>query len=137
MGGYSLSSQGCATRRSIPQEANAEAGAGSERAASTGLRRSKIVTMNKKIFHRLSSNQVLSLGTAARESGRPTMPMDELQGIGAGYLAYIVGPKGQFLWSKEFAAPDDDAAIEIARKFGVYVELWCGKRFVVKIRPQK
>jgi hypothetical protein len=65
------------------------------------------------------------------------MPMDELQGIEADYLAYIVGPKGQFLWSKEFAAANDDVAIEIARKFGVYVEVWCGKRFVVKIKPTK
>jgi len=44
------------TRRSIPREANAEVGGGSERPASTGLRRSKIVTMNKKIFRRPSSN---------------------------------------------------------------------------------
>jgi hypothetical protein len=50
------------------------------------------------------------------------MPIDELPGIEADYLAYIVGPEAQFLWSKEFAAANDDAAIEIARKFGVYVE---------------
>jgi hypothetical protein len=65
------------------------------------------------------------------------MPIDELPGIEADYLAYIVGPEAQFLWSKEFAAANDDAAIEIARKFGVYVELWCGKRFVKKIQPKK
>jgi hypothetical protein len=65
------------------------------------------------------------------------MPTDELQGIEAGYLAYIVGPEGQLLWSKEFAAANDDTAIEIARKLGVYVELWCGKRFVAKLKPTK
>jgi hypothetical protein len=65
------------------------------------------------------------------------MPMDEPPGVEAGYFAYIVGPKGQVLSSQAFAAANDDAAIEIARKFGFYVELWCGKRFVAKIRRTK
>lgn len=63
------------------------------------------------------------------------MPMDEPPGIEAGYLAYIVGPDGRFLWSREFVCASDDAARKFAGKLGDYVELWCGKRFVAKIRP--
>jgi hypothetical protein len=53
-----------------------------------------------------------------------------------GYLAYIAGPNGRYLSSKEFAAPDDKAAIELARKLGECIELWTRDgRFVVKLRP--
>jgi hypothetical protein len=77
------------------------------------------------------------LGSVTHAPGKPTVPMDEPQGIEAGYLAYIVGPDLRFLWSREFVAADDDAARKFATQLGDYVELWCGNRFVGKIRPTK
>lgn len=51
------------------------------------------------------------------------------------YLAYIVGPDGQFLKQSEFAACNDQVALKLARQLGDYIELWTkGGRFIVKLR---
>jgi hypothetical protein len=52
------------------------------------------------------------------------------------HRAYVVGPDGHFLWSKEFVAENDDAAFEHTRQFvdGHDVELWSGGRFVAKLK---
>jgi hypothetical protein len=55
------------------------------------------------------------------------------------YRAYVVGPDGHFLWSREFVAANDDAAFKHARQFvdGHDVELWSGERFVAKLKSDR
>jgi hypothetical protein len=55
----------------------------------------------------------------------------------AEYRAYIVGVDGHFIDFEPLICDDDDGAIEKAKRFvdGHDVELWCGERLVIRLRP--
>jgi hypothetical protein len=55
----------------------------------------------------------------------------------AEYRAYIVGVDGHFIDFEPLICNDDDGAIEKAKRLvdGHDVELWCGERLVIRLRP--
>jgi hypothetical protein len=54
------------------------------------------------------------------------------------YRAYFIGSDDRIAGFEAFEASDDQGAIELAGAIGEprEIELWCGPRFVTKIRPK-
>jgi hypothetical protein len=52
------------------------------------------------------------------------------------YRMYIVGTDGHFIGYEPLVCVDDDDAVATAKQFvdGHDIEVWCGKRFVIRLK---
>ena len=54
------------------------------------------------------------------------------------YRAYIIGEDGHFIDAAPLICEDDDAALKQAEQLvnGRPIELWSGKRFIIRLEPK-
>ena len=55
------------------------------------------------------------------------------------YRAYIVSENGHFVGVHEIEAPDDDAALQEAKRYvdGLAIEVWHRERYVARIERKR